>query len=135
MTGELALVSDAPSKREMDYLMIAVFARMQHGREAEARTLIDGVLAAGVETPELLFAKAVVENNTGNFEAALGAVRRLEVLEPAASGIRGKALSRTRMRSYIYARAIFGLTGELDEAGRAALDFYLRQSRKKRKPT
>lgn len=119
-------------QRSLDFLMIAIFVRIQHQRHAEAKTLIDGVRSAGFATPELVFAAAVVENALGNHEAALAAVRDCEVLEPASVAGSAKASRRVRMRSYIKARSKFALTGQLDEDGRAALEFYLRQGRKKR---
>ena len=138
-TGELTVpvVASQPGsalpKLERDYLMIALFVRIQHLRYAEADLLIRALITAGEFTPELLFAKAVVENATGAHEAALATVRQLEHLSPAMAEAKTKATRRTRMRAYIKARASFALTGELDDEARAALDFYLRHGRSRKR--
>ena len=118
---------------ERDYLMIALFVRIQHLRHAEAEVLIRALVTAGEVTPDLLFAKAVVENALGKYESALATVRHLEQISPAMAEAKSKATRRARMRAYIKARASFALTGELDEEARAAIDFYLRHGRS-RKP-
>ena len=118
---------------ERDYLMVAIFVRIQHLQFDEARTLITALIAAGEKTPDLLFARAVVENALADHEAALNTVRELERLAPAVITAKSKVTRRTRMRAYIKARATFALAGELDEEGRAALDFYLRHGQKKTK--
>jgi hypothetical protein len=119
---------------ERDYLMVALFVRIQHLRYAEAKVLIRALITAGEVTPDLLFAKAVVENATGAYEEALATVRHLEQISPAMAEAKTKATRRARMRSYIKARASFALTGELDEEARAALDFYLRHGRSRKRP-
>lgn len=121
-------------QREADFLIIAIFVRLQHDRVAEAKCLIDGVLAAGLRTPELAFASAVAENRLGNHAAALRAVGLSEQVEPAKMHGNPKSSRRIRMRSYIKARSLFALNGELCEEGRAALDFYMRQSGKGQAP-
>jgi hypothetical protein len=118
---------------ERDYLMIALFVRIQHLRFAEADTLIRALITAGEFTPDLLFAKAVVENALGAHEAALATVRQLEHLSPAMAEAKTKSMRRARMRAYIKARASFALTGELDDEARAALDFYLRHGRSRKR--
>lgn len=120
-------------KLERDYLMIALFVRIQHLRFAEANVLIRALITAGEITPDLLFAKAVVENAMGAHEAALATVRQLEQLSPAMAEAKTKATRRARMRAYIKARASFALTGELDDEARAALDFYLRHGRSRKR--
>lgn len=119
---------------ERDYLLVALFVRIQHLRYAEAEVLIRALITAGEVTPELLFAKAVVENATGAYEDALATVRQLEQISPAMAEAKTKATRRARMRAYIKARASFALTGELDEEARAALDFYLRHGRSRKRP-
>ena len=119
---------------ERDYLMIALFVRIQHLRFAEAEILIRALITAGEVTPDLLFAKAVVENALGAHESALATVRQLEHLSPAMAEAKTKATRRARMRAYIKARASFALTGELDDEARAALDFYLRHGRSRKRP-
>lgn len=126
-------LSSALPKLERDYLMIALFVRIQHLRFAEADVLIRALITAGEITPDLLFAKAVVENAMGAHEAALSTVRQLEQLSPAMAEAKTKATRRTRMRAYIKARASFALTGELDDEARAALDFYLRHGRSRKR--
>lgn len=121
------------SQLERDYLMVALFVRVQHLRYEEALILIRALTAAGEVTPDVLFARAVVENATGDHQAALTTVRELERMAPAVIGAKSKITRRARMRAYIKARANFALTGELDEEGRAALDFYLRHGRKTEK--
>lgn len=119
-------LASALPKLESDYLMIALFVRIQHLRFAEADVLIRALMTAGEITPDLLFAKAVVENAMGAYEAALSTVRQLEHLSPAMAEAKTKATRRARMRAYIKARASFALTGVLDDEARAAIDFYLR---------
>lgn len=130
----MAPPDSALPRLERDYLMIALFVRIQHLRFAEADLLIRALMTAGEITPDLLFAKAVVENAMGAHEAALATVRQLEQLSPAMAEAKTKATRRTRMRAYIKARASFALTGELDDEARAALDFYLRHGRSKKRP-
>jgi hypothetical protein len=125
--------ASALPKLERDYLMIALFVRIQHLRYAEAATLIRALLTAGEITPELLFAKAVVENAMGLHEAALATVRQLEHLSPAMAEAKTKATRRARMRAYIKAKASFALTGVLDDEARAAIDFYLRHGRSRKR--
>lgn len=117
------------STRERDYVMIALFVRIQHLRFDEAQTLIDALMAAGETTADILFAKAVVENALQDHEAALNTVRQLEKLDPAIITAGSKSTRRARMRAYIKARCCFALNDALDEEGRAALDFYLRHGR------
>lgn len=119
---------------ERDYLMIALFVRIQHLRFAEAELLIRALVTAGEVTPDLLFAKAVVENALGAHESALATVRHLEQISPAMAEAKTKVMRRARMRAYIKARASFALTGELDDEARAALDFYLRHGRSRKRP-
>ncbi|NIZ12001.1 hypothetical protein [Phaeobacter sp. HF9A] len=114
--------------QEADFLLIAIFVRLQHQRPEEAKVLIDGALAAGLRSPEIAFASAVVENTLGNHTAALEAVALCEEVEPAKVNLGAKTRRRLRMRSYIKARSLYALHGELGEDGRAALDFYMRQS-------
>jgi hypothetical protein len=128
-------VASALPKLERDYLMVALFVRIQHLRFAEAAVLIRALITAGEITPDLLFAKAVVENAMGAHEAALSTVRHLEHLSPAMAEAKTKATRRARMRAYIKAKASFALTGELDDEARAALDFYLRHGRSKKRST
>ena len=125
--------ASALPKLERDYLMIALFVRIQHLRFVEAGVLIRALMTAGEITPDLLFAKAVVENALGAHEAALSTVRQLEHLSPAMAEAKTQATRRARMRAYIKARATFALTGELDEEARAAIDFYLRHGRSRRR--
>ena len=113
--------------------MIALFVRIQHLRFEEALILINALIAAGEWTPDILFAKAVVENALHDHEAALNTVRHLEKLDPAIITAGSKATKRARMRAYIKARSCFALNDELNEEGRAALDFYLRHGRKRTK--
>lgn len=121
----------ALSRLENEYLMLAIFVRIQHLLFDEAKTLIYAMLAAGEISPDLLFAKAVVENSLGDHESALSTVRQLEILDPATMAASSKGIRRARMRAYIKARSTFATTGSLDEEGRAALEFYLRHGSKK----
>ena len=134
LRGPAPAASSALPPLERDYLMIALFVRIQHLRFAEAEVLIRALMTAGEVTPDLLFAKAVVENAMGSYEQALATVRQLEQLSPAMAEAKAKAMRRARMRAYIKARASFALTGELDDEARAALDFYLRHGRARRSP-
>ncbi len=127
------LQDSALPRLERDYLMVALFVRIQHLRYDEARIIIRALVAAGEISADLLFARAVVENALGDYEAALNTVRELERMAPAIITAKTKTTRRTRMRAYIKARASFALTGALDEEGRAALDFYLRHGRKRKK--
>jgi hypothetical protein len=118
------------SARQHDFLLLAIFVRLQHARHDEAKSMVDAAQLLGVNSPELAFAKAVVEHLSGNHRAALAAARNCEVIEPAELGADPKALRRIRMRNYIKARAILSLTGALDDEARSALDFYLRMGRR-----
>jgi hypothetical protein len=117
------------SRKQMDYLLIAVLVRIQHLRHAEARILIDALLAIGHRTTEVLMAKAVIENELGNHAEVLATLTQLDRIDPPQFREGRKADPRVRMRSFLQARATYALHGELDAEGRAALDFYLRQGR------
>ena len=121
------------SKLERDYALVDIYVRVQHLRYDEASVLIEGLLAIGEVTPEVLLAKAVVQSMLGQNENVLDTIRLLERIEPAEI-ISGKGLTEhVRVRSFIKARAKFGLAGELDDDARAALDFYLRQGKRTRR--
>lgn len=119
------------TQRQHDFLLLAIFVRLQHARHDEARNMVDAAIMLGVQSPELSFAKAVVEHIAGNHHAALEAARSCEVVEPAELNADPKALRRIRMRNYIKARSILSLTGSLDDEARSALDFYLRMGRRR----
>jgi hypothetical protein len=119
----------AISRQQMDYLMLAVLVRLQHLRHAEAQTLLDALIALGHRTPEVLMAKAVVENEIGNHADVLATLTQLDRIDPPQFREGRKADPRVRMRSFLQARATYALRGELDAEGAAALDFYLRQGR------
>lgn len=117
------------SPLESDYLMVALFVRIQHLRFDEARKLVEAFALLGVPTIEMLFARAVIELSQGDYSAVLHTVAEMEALEPAVISKDANAIKRARMRSYLKARALFAQTGELHEEGRAALDFFLRHGR------
>lgn len=124
----------APLTRlERDYVMLSILVRMQHARHHEARALIEGLLALGERTVQVLMAKAVVESALGDHEAVLETIRELDRIEPPEILSGRRIEDRIRVRSFMKARAVFGLTGELDADARASLDFYLRQGRPRRK--
>lgn len=116
-------------RQQVDYLLLAVLVRIQHLRHAEARTLLDALLALGHRTTEVLMAKAVVENELGNHAEVLALLTQLDRIDPPQFREGRKTDPRVRMRSFLQARATYALHGELDAEGRAALDFYLRQGR------
>ena len=118
---------------EQDYLMMALFVRIQHQQCDAAHTLIKALITAGEVSPDLLFAKAVVENALGAHDDALLTVSQLENIAPATMSATPKQVRRARMRSYIKARASFALSGDLDAEAKTALDFYLRHGRQKKR--
>lgn len=115
------------TREQMDYLLLGVFVRMQHLRHAEAQVLLDALMVMGYRTPEVLMAKAVVENELGNHAGVLATLTQLDRIDPPQFREGHKADPRVRMRSFLQARATYALRGELDAEGAAALDFYLRQ--------
>lgn len=119
--------SDGMPREQLDFLLLAVVIRIQHLRHAEARSLVNALLAMGVETVEVWMAKAVVENALDNHTEVLAALTRLDRLDPPQYRKGRKIEPRVRMRSFLKARATFALHGALDDEGRASLDFYLRQ--------
>lgn len=112
---------------QLDYLLLVISIRIQHLRHDEARVLVEGLLALGVETVEVLLAKAVVDNALGHHAEVLATLTRLDRLDPPEFRKGRKADPRVRMRSFLKARATYALQGSLDAEGRASLDFYLRQ--------
>lgn len=131
---DLPVLHEPPlSKLERDFIMVAVLVRIQHLRHTEALTLTKALLALGQRTPEVLLAKAVVESALENYEAVLDTIHELDRLDPPEFRPDRKIDERVRVRSFMKARATFGLTGALDNEGRASLDFYLRQSTNKPK--
>lgn len=122
------------TRQEVEYVLLDVYARAQHLRYGEALTLLCALIEMGEETPHILLSKAVVQSLLGDHEQALLTIDRLEQIEPAEI-ISGKGvLEKVRVRSFLKARASFALHGELDADSRAALDFYLRQGKKRKKP-
>lgn len=114
-------------KDQIDYLLLVISLRIQHLRHDEARLLVEALLALGVETVEVLLAKAVVDNALGRHTEVLATLTRLDRLDPPEFRKGRKADPRVRMRSFLKARATYALQGSLDAEGRASLDFYLRQ--------
>jgi hypothetical protein len=112
---------------QLDYLLLVISIRIQHLRHAEARVLVEGLLALGVETVEVLMAKAVVDNALGHHTDVLATLTRLDRLDPPEYRKGRKVDPRVRMRSFLKAHATYALQGSLDAEGRASLDFYLRQ--------
>lgn len=126
----LAVASDAPgiTQEQSDYLLIALFSRLQHLRFDDARSIVDGALILHPESVDFWFAKLVIEYELGNIPGAQAALHRCEQLEPAARLGSERARQRVRMRNYLKARMIHNSNGELNKEGRAALDFYLRET-------
>jgi hypothetical protein len=115
------------SRMEQDYAFLDIYIRVQHARYDEALILVEAMLIIEGEHPDLMLARAIVLSLMSSHERALDAIRVLDRLSPVEI-VTGRAQQeRLRVRSYIKARAIFAITGELDEDGRAALDFYLRR--------
>lgn len=116
-------------REQLDYLLLGVLVRIQHLRHVEAQTMLDALIALGLRTPEVLMAKAVVENELGNHGTVLATLTQLDRIDPPQFRAGRKSDPRFRMRSFLQARATFAIHGTLDVEGRAALDFYLRQGR------
>lgn len=116
-------------RAELDYLLLAILVRIQHLRFDEAQVLVDALLAMGQRNPDVLMAKAVVENALGHHAEVLATLTQLDRIDPPQYHKGRKADPRVRVRSFLQARAGFALNGALDDEGRAALDFYLRQGR------
>ena len=116
-------------RAELDYLLLAILVRIQHLRYAEAQVLVDALVKLGHRSIDVLMAKAVVENALGNHAEVLATLTQLDRIDPPQYRKGKKADPRVRVRSFLQARAGFALHGSLDEEGRAALDFYLRQGR------
>ncbi len=118
----------AMSRRERDYVMFAIFTRMQHQRPQDALRLVEAMIALGETGPDVYFARAVVQFHLEDFEAVIETLRHLDRIDPPKLYVTKKADEKLRMRSFMRARAHFSLTGTLDEEGRTSLDMYLRQS-------
>ena len=116
-------------RRLMEYAMLAILVRVEHLRHAEALALIKGLEALGLRLPELLLARAIVESGMELNESVLTTIRELDRMDPPEVS-RGRRIDeKVRVRSFLKARAIFALTGTLNDEGRASIDFYLRQSK------
>jgi hypothetical protein len=115
------------SRLERDYAFLDIYIRVQHGRYDEALDLVEAMLILEGEHPDLMLARAVVLSLMSAHERALDTIRVMDRLFPVEIVTGSTQQERVRVRSYIKARAIFALTGALDEDGRAALDFYLRR--------
>lgn len=115
------------SRLEQDYAFLDIYIRVQHSRYDEALALVEAIIILDGENADLMLAKAIVLSLMSAHERALDAIRVLDRLAPAEIVTGTAQQERIRVRSYIKARAIFALTGALDEDGRAALDFYLRR--------
>lgn len=116
-------------RKFLDYAMLAILVRVQHLRHVEALALVKGLEALGWRAPELLLARAIIECAMELNESVLATIRELDRLDPPEISKGRHIDERVRVRSFLKARAIFALTGRLDEEGRASIDFYLRQTR------
>ena len=115
------------SRRERDYVMFAIFVRMQHQRPDDAMALVKALIAIGETGPDVHFAKAVIEFHMEDFEAVIDTLRHLDRIDPTKLYVSKKADDKLRMRSFMRARSHFALTGSLGDEGKASLDLYLRQ--------
>jgi len=128
MHDHLPALHELPlSGTEQGYALLAVLIRLQHHRLEEARVLVEALLALGERSVDVVMARAVVANAMGRHDEVLEAIDELDRMDPPVFRPDGAPDDRVRARIYMKARAIFGLTGELDAEGRASLDFYLRQ--------
>jgi len=112
------------TRRQRDFLLIAVSIQTQHGQFQRARTLVEALLSLGDRSAEVVSASAVLHFLDGRFEEALACLEELDRIDPLERFGSYRLNERQRMRRYLKTRCLF----ELDAGPRVrdALDAYLR---------
>lgn len=131
MSLELVPVDDGASARpsrltprQRDFLLLNIFVLYRHGYAARARLLADALHAAGDDSAEVHFARAVLCFAAAEWQRTLDLLDLLDRINPMERFGDYRLNGRQRTRRYLKTRCLF----ELGDAPRArdALDSYLR---------
>ncbi len=96
---------ETAARRENDYLLLTIFVLSQHGRYDRASRLVEGIIATGKMSREIILAKAVLEFFKEDYALALECLDELDALEQKLKFSESKEISQ--MRKYLRARCYF----------------------------
>ncbi|MEL6683370.1 MAG: hypothetical protein AAFQ09_12120 [Pseudomonadota bacterium] len=97
------------SKQHHDYLLMTVYVFAQHADYDRAKQIIDGMLALGLRSGQVLISQAVLEFFSGNFD---GTLRCLDKMEKHDADITKHTLERDRMLRFLRARCLYAIGQE-----------------------
>lgn len=107
---------------ERDFLLLLVFVYLQHDLHDRAQVLVEAMLEAGDQTRETVLASAVLCFCQKDYERTLAMLARLDRIDPIERYARNTLTDRQRMRSYLRARSLYELGGDM----KATVDLYIR---------
>ena len=107
---------------ERDFLLLLVFVYLQHEMLDRAQAIIEAMLEAGDGSREAVLAQAVIAFCKKNYEKTLEVLARLDRVDPIERYGRRTLTDRQRMRSYLRARSLYELGGDMQ----ATVDLYIR---------
>jgi hypothetical protein len=107
---------------ERDFLLLLVFVYLQHEMFDRAQAIVEAMLEAGDGSREAVLAQAVIAFCTRNYERTLEVLTRLDRVDPIERYARKTLTERQRMRSYLRARSLYELGGDM----KATVDLYIR---------
>jgi hypothetical protein len=107
---------------ERDFLLLLVFVYLQHDMFDRAQIIVEAMLEAGDGSREIVLAQAVLAFCKKDFEKTLEVLTRLDRVDPIERYARKTLTERQRMRSYLRARSLYELGGDM----KATLDLYIR---------
>jgi hypothetical protein len=107
---------------ERDFLLLLVFVYLQHEMFDRAQAIVEAMLEAGDGSREAVLAQAVIAFCKKNYEKTLEVLARLDRVDPIERYARKTLTERQRMRSYLRARSLYELGGDM----KATVDLYIR---------
>lgn len=107
---------------ERDFLLLLVFVYLQHEMFDRAQVIVEAMLEAGDASREAVLAHAVIAFCKKNYERTLEVLTRLDRVDPIERYTRKTLTERQRMRSYLRARSLYELGGDM----KATVDLYIR---------
>ena len=97
--------SEQDETRQYDYLLLTIFVLSQHGHYERAGILVEGMIALGDTTREVILARAVLEFFKEHYAACLDCLDQIDALDSQAKFKETKETKR--MRAYLRARCHF----------------------------
>lgn len=107
---------------ERDFLLLLVFVYLQHEMFDRAQAIVEAMLEAGDGSREAVLAHAVIAFCKKDYEKTLEVLARLDRVDPIERYGRKTLTERQRMRSYLRARSLYELGGDM----KATVDLYIR---------